>query len=129
MRTLGNRLNDVIDVVDRIRNTSVFSYALVSEVNLTVSSYCNICLLYTSAAASPLGDSCTEITAKTVYFVTYGAYAVSYTHLDVYKRQHICQAEYGDTCNGQRAAQLAACIEPEQAAADAYDDEATQRCV
>ena len=39
---LGNRLNDVIDVVDRIRNTSVFSYALVSEVNLTVSSYCNI---------------------------------------------------------------------------------------
>ena len=39
---------------------------------------------------------------------------------------HICQAEYGDTCNGQRAAQLAACIEPEQAAADAYDDEATQ---
>lgn len=27
------------------------------------------------AAASPLGDSCTEITAKTVSFVTYGAYA------------------------------------------------------
>ena len=26
-------------------------------------------------AASPLGDSCTEITAKTVSFVTYGAYA------------------------------------------------------
>lgn len=27
------------------------------------------------AVASPLGDSCTEITAKTVSFVTYGAYA------------------------------------------------------
>ena len=36
-RTLADRLNDVLDVIDRIAYTSVFSNSLVSEVNLTVS--------------------------------------------------------------------------------------------
>ncbi len=39
---------------------------------------------------------------------------------------HICQAEYGDTGNGQRTAQFAAGVEQEQAATDAYNDEAPQ---
>ena len=38
VRTFRYRFNDVIDVIDRIRNTSVFCNALVSEVNLTISS-------------------------------------------------------------------------------------------
>ena len=40
------------------------SFLLIIQIDLSV-----------MAAASPLGDSCTEITAKTVSFVTYGAYA------------------------------------------------------
>ena len=39
MRSLRNWLNDVVDMVDRVRNTSVLSYALVSEVDLTVLVY------------------------------------------------------------------------------------------
>ena len=42
VRTLRSRFHDVFDVVDRIRNTSVFSYALICEVNLTVSVYCYV---------------------------------------------------------------------------------------
>ena len=37
VRTFRYRLNDVVDVIDRIRNTSVFSCALIGEVNLAVS--------------------------------------------------------------------------------------------
>ena len=33
---MRNRLDDVLDVVDRIRNTGVLSYGLVGEVNLAV---------------------------------------------------------------------------------------------
>ena len=40
------------------------SFLLIIQIDLSV-----------MAVASPLGDSCTEITAKTVSFVTYGAYA------------------------------------------------------
>ena len=36
MWALRNRLNDVVDVVDRVRYTCVLSYALVSEVDLAV---------------------------------------------------------------------------------------------
>ena len=42
MRTLRNRLNDVLDVVDRVRYTSVLSYALISEVDLAVSVNCYV---------------------------------------------------------------------------------------
>ena len=42
VRTLRDRFHNVFDVVNRIRNTSVFSYALISEVNLTVSVYCYV---------------------------------------------------------------------------------------
>ena len=37
-----NLLSNLLNVVDRIRYTSVLSNALVSEVNLAVSSYCNV---------------------------------------------------------------------------------------
>ena len=37
VRTFRYRLNDVVDVIDRIRNTRVFSCALIGEVNLAVS--------------------------------------------------------------------------------------------
>ena len=39
---MRDRLNDVLDVVDRIRHTSVLCYALVGEVDLAVSSYSNV---------------------------------------------------------------------------------------
>ena len=37
VRTFGYRLHDVVDMIDRIRNTSVLGCALISEVNLAVS--------------------------------------------------------------------------------------------
>ena len=42
VRTFGYRLNDVVDVIDRIRNTSVFSSALICEVDLTVGINCYV---------------------------------------------------------------------------------------
>ena len=42
VRTLRYWLNDIFDVVDWVRNTSVFSNALVSEVNLAVSVNSNV---------------------------------------------------------------------------------------
>ena len=42
VRTFRNRLNDVVDVIDRIRYTRIFSYALISEVDLTVSINCYV---------------------------------------------------------------------------------------
>ena len=54
MRSLRYWLNDVVDVVDRVRNASVLSYALVSEVDLTVCVNCNV--LEESVAADSLVD-------------------------------------------------------------------------
>ena len=54
MRSLRNWLNDVVDVVDRVRYTSVLSYALVSEVDLTVLVYSYV--LKESVAADSLVD-------------------------------------------------------------------------
>ena len=42
VRTFRYRLNDVFNVIDRIRNASIFCYALICEVNSTVSSNCYV---------------------------------------------------------------------------------------
>ena len=39
MRTLGNRLHDILDVVNRIRYTCILRYALICKINLAVSIY------------------------------------------------------------------------------------------
>ena len=42
MRTFRNRFYDIFDVINRIRNTCIFSYALICKINLTVGSDSNI---------------------------------------------------------------------------------------
>ena len=71
-RTFRNRLNNVFDVIDRIRNTSVFCYALISEVDLTVSVNCYVFKL------SVTFDSVIDI-----------RFAVFIQVEDVYKRQDL----------------------------------------
>jgi len=39
VRTLGNRLHDILDVVNRIRYTCILRYALICKINLAVSIY------------------------------------------------------------------------------------------
>src|SRR5574344_1088201 len=36
------RTYDILNMIDRIRNTSIFSYTLIIEINLTIFIYCNI---------------------------------------------------------------------------------------